>query len=146
MHFFHNIFCFMQLNRHMKTNRLFNYVYHAYIWIPRNHNLFIVFEKQKRFSLQLGLWDNWLVIWFYLWVFCVQVYMFSSCKYPCLDMTLFHFFHLFDLHWIKLVCGCCTSCIWKLSFECGIHVTYVGFLHDILNKDLDLIIENKYQG
>jgi hypothetical protein len=37
-------------------------------------------------------------------------------------------------------------CISKLSLECGIHVTYVGFLHDIFNKDVDLIIENKYQG
>jgi hypothetical protein len=62
-------------------------------------------------------------------------------------MTLFRFFHLFDLHWIKLVCGFLNKSylkviIWIVEFM----LTYVGFLHDIFHKDLDLIMENKYQG
>jgi hypothetical protein len=75
MPFFHNTFSLMQLNRHMKTTVYLTMSIMHTFGCQENCNLFIVFEKQKRFSLQLGLWDNWIVIWFCLWGFCIQICM-----------------------------------------------------------------------
>ncbi len=55
MPFFHNTFSLMQLNRHMKTTVYLTMSIMHTFGCQENCNLFIVFEKQKRFSLQLGL-------------------------------------------------------------------------------------------